>query len=317
MMVYHPPADKAIVPKRRFALPALSTWWRRPQSRLVEPGSRSDDLEHGQRDLPTKGDLPTKVAAAPPAAQWREQTNQFVPQDFLYGVTVAQCSEEIRQGFLRKVYGLISAQLLVTFLMCVWFMFHVPTRFFVVSHPYMTGFSGLSSIVFLVMCWWYKDKHPVNLGMLGCFTLAIAYNVAFTCAAYMQSGLGYIVLQAFVLTAVITVSLTLFTLHSKRDFSFLGAGLFAGLMALLVGLLLCWLLSLIFGYTAWLSFITFLLSLGGAALFSLYIVFDTWMITHRMTPDMFIPAAIDIYLDIINLFLNLLRVLAYLCECQT
>ena len=49
---------------------------------------------------------------------------------------------------------------------------------------------------------------------------------------------------------------------------------------------------------------------AGAVLFSLYIVFDVHMISRRMSPDDYIPAAIELYLDIANLFLHLLRILA-------
>ena len=49
---------------------------------------------------------------------------------------------------------------------------------------------------------------------------------------------------------------------------------------------------------------------GGAGLFSLYIVYDVYMISMRTSPDDYIPAAIELYLDIANLFLHILRILA-------
>ena len=49
---------------------------------------------------------------------------------------------------------------------------------------------------------------------------------------------------------------------------------------------------------------------GGAALFSLYIVYDVYMISKRTSPDDYVPAAIELYLDIANLFLHILRILA-------
>jgi len=52
------------------------------------------------------------------------------------------------------------------------------------------------------------------------------------------------------------------------------------------------------------------LSVAGAAIFSLYIVFDVYMISRRLSPDEYISAAISLYLDILNLFLHLLRILA-------
>ena len=51
------------------------------------------------------------------------------------------------------------------------------------------------------------------------------------------------------------------------------------------------------------------LSVGGAAIFSLYIVYDVHMISKRLSPDEYVLGAITLYLDIINLFIRLLRLL--------
>ena len=40
---------------------------------------------------------------------------------------------------------------------------------------------------------------------------------------------------------------------------------------------------------------------GGTLLFSGYVVFDTYMINNRLSPDEYIMAAISLYLDFINL----------------
>ena len=52
------------------------------------------------------------------------------------------------------------------------------------------------------------------------------------------------------------------------------------------------------------------ISIGGALLFCLFIVFDTQLIMHTLSPEEYILATINIYLDIINLFLHILRALA-------
>lgn len=52
------------------------------------------------------------------------------------------------------------------------------------------------------------------------------------------------------------------------------------------------------------------ISVGGAILFCLFIVFDTQAIMHNLSPEEYILATINLYLDIINLFLHILRALA-------
>mmetsp|Transcript_85628 Transcript_85628/g.228325 ORF Transcript_85628/g.228325 Transcript_85628/m.228325 type:complete len:236 (+) Transcript_85628:335-1042(+) len=103
-----------------------------------------------------------------------------------------------------------------------------------------------------------------------------------------QSGVNAVMI-AVCITSAIFVSLTLFTFQSKWDFSFLGAGLFAALSALMF-----WgFLMFIFGSN---SFVRYLYSLAGTLIFSLYIVYDTWKVCKVYTPDDYIEAAIDLYL---------------------
>ena len=52
--------------------------------------------------------------------------------------------------------------------------------------------------------------------------------------------------------------------------------------------------------------------LVGSLIFSGYILYDTSMIMHCYGPDDYVMAAIQLYLDIINLFLYLLELLRML-----
>jgi FtsH-binding integral membrane protein len=53
----------------------------------------------------------------------------------------------------------------------------------------------------------------------------------------------------------------------------------------------------------------FIVALGSAFLFSAYIVYDTQQILKRASPEEYILASVELYLDIINLFLSVLRIL--------
>jgi FtsH-binding integral membrane protein len=50
-------------------------------------------------------------------------------------------------------------------------------------------------------------------------------------------------------------------------------------------------------------------SLGGAFLFCLFIIFDTQMLMKTLSAEEYILATINLYLDIVNLFLYILRIL--------
>ncbi|KAH7717170.1 Protein TMBI-4 [Aphelenchoides avenae] len=55
--------------------------------------------------------------------------------------------------------------------------------------------------------------------------------------------------------------------------------------------------------------VNFVMSLLGAALFSVYLVFDIDMIIHGFSEEEYIVACICIYMDIIGLFLRILQIL--------
>jgi FtsH-binding integral membrane protein len=175
-------------------------------------------------------------------------------------------------------------------------------REFVIHTPSLNLLSFFTTFGFLIACHVNKDLHPTNLYCLAGFTLSIASSIGTVCAIYYARGLGLVVLEALALTASVTCGLTVYTLRSKRDVSFMGAGLGASLWVLILGGLVATLTgsaSLHFG-----------MAVAGAVIFSLYIVFDVFMISRRLSPDDYIPAAIELYLDIANLFLHLLRILA-------
>lgn len=192
----------------------------------------------------------------------------------------------------------------MTVAVATFFMLHDATRAFVTSNPPLFYAALFLPIPFLFALQCYRNSHPRNLQILSAFTLCEAYTLGVICAMYYERGWGVIVLQALVLTAAVFVALTAYTLTTKRDFSFLGAGLFAGLVILLV-----WsLMNMIFHF----AFGRMVFSLFGAVLFSGYILYDTSQIIHNLTPDDYVEGAINLYLDIINLFLYLLEILRML-----
>jgi len=240
-----------------------------------------------------------------PAQAWpshHEGKQQRIPDFEDFDNTAANCEAYVRHGFLRKVFGLVAVQLLATVAVCGLFMFSDPVRSFVLHTPALQLVSFAATFGFLIACHIYKDSHPTNLYCLAGFTLGIASTIGTVCALYYANGMGFIVFQALALTASVTAGLTVYALRSKQDFSYMGAGLGASLWVLILG-------GLVAGLTGSAT-MHFGLAVAGAVIFSLYIIFDVYMISRRLSPDDYIPAAIELYLDIANLFLHLLRILA-------
>lgn len=112
-----------------------------------------------------------------------------------------------------------------------------------------------------------------------------------------------LVSAAFLATTVIFGSLSLYAARSKRDFSFLGGFLFAGT----IGLILIGLVSLFidFGSTTYL-----LISIVGILIFSGWVLYDVGQYRDGVHPEEVPLAALNLYLNFINLFLYILRFIA-------
>lgn len=59
----------------------------------------------------------------------------------------------------------------------------------------------------------------------------------------------------------------------------------------------------------WSETLEFVLSIGGALVFCGFIIFDTHMIMHKLSPEEYIMASVNLYLDFINLFIYILRIM--------
>ncbi|XP_006650725.1 protein LIFEGUARD 2-like [Oryza brachyantha] len=213
-------------------------------------------------------------------------------------------SPDLRWALIHKIYVILSVQIAMTAAVAA---FVVKVRG--VSEFFVSSKAGLALYIFLlvlpliVLCplRYYHQKHPVNLLLLGVFTVAISFAVGMTCA-YTS---GKVIFEAAILTAVVVISLTAYTFWAAKrghDFNFLGPFLFSAVMVLI-------LFSLIQVFFP-LGKISEMIYGGLASLvFSGYIIYDTDNIIKRYTYDEYVWAAVSLYLDVINLFLSLLRVL--------
>ncbi|KAM8803001.1 protein lifeguard 4 [Rhynchonycteris naso] len=220
-----------------------------------------------------------------------------IEDDFNYGSCVASASVHIRMAFLRKVYSILSLQVLLTTVTCAFFLYFESVRTFVHESPALILVFAVGSLALILALTLNRHKHPLNLYLLFGFTLLEALSVAFVVTFYDV----YIILQAFVLTTAVFFGLTLYTLQSKKDFSRFGAGLFAVLWILCLSGILR-----LFFYSETLELVV---AAAGALLFCGFIIYDTHSMMHRLSPEEYVLAAINLYLDIINLFLHLLRFL--------
>ncbi|KAF5191196.1 Lifeguard-like protein [Thalictrum thalictroides] len=212
-------------------------------------------------------------------------------------------SPELRWAFIRKIYTILSLQLILTIVVAsIVVTIHPISNFFVSSTAGLVVYIGIIFLPLIVLiplsC--YYQRHPVNLLLLTVFTAGLSLAVGLTCA--FTSGKA--ILEAAILTAVMVITLTLYTFWAARrghDFNFLGPFLSGALMVLIIFSLIQ-----IFFPLGKISTMIY----GGVAsiIFCGYIVYDTDNLIKRYSYDEYIWASVSLYLDIINLFLHLLTI---------
>ncbi|GFZ13598.1 bax inhibitor-1 family protein [Actinidia rufa] len=218
-------------------------------------------------------------------------------------------SPELRWAFIRKIYSILSIQLLLT-VRRRRLRRHLPPYLGLLHHHrrrlgclHRSRLDALYWYFLNYLLWpmyYYHQRHPVNYILLGVFTVSIAFAVGLSCAFTSQK----VILEAVILTTGVVVSLTLYTFWAARrghDFNFLGPFLVGSLFVLiLASLIQCFFplsrsFSVIYGVLA-------------SIIFCGYIIYDTDNLIKRHPYDEYIWASVSLYLDIINLFLALLTI---------
>ncbi|XP_072821125.1 protein lifeguard 2 isoform X1 [Vicugna pacos] len=210
----------------------------------------------------------------------------------------------VRRAFIVKVFLLLSVQLLVTGAIISMFIFCQALRNWVIKNAWFTyALLPVFFVVFFVLacCGKLRRQVPANYILLGLFTILQGLMLGTVSVFYNAEE----VLWATGTTALVTLSLTLFALQTKWDFTLLNGMLFALLFVLVIyGILL------IFIRSYWLH----LLYAGlGTVVFSLYLVMDVQLMVggrhhhSNLDPEEYVFAALNIYMDIINLFLFILQ----------
>ena len=132
--------------------------------------------------------------------------------------------------------------------------------------------------------------------------IPIGLVMSISISAYVKEGMGDLIPPAVLVTAAVTTIMIGLSIAFPNFFSKLGRILFSSLVALIIIEIVA-----IFLFPGALHLIAW----AGAGLFSMYIGYDFWKAQeYPKTIDNAVDSAIDIYLDIINLFLYILDILS-------
>jgi FtsH-binding integral membrane protein len=204
---------------------------------------------------------------------------------------------EERATLVRRTYTLVLVSVLVTMVGASFALSQPRLLQAVAAHPFIAFFCSLAPLLLATR---KKAEFPMNIGLVLLFNFVMGVIIAPALYFYGRQQPGLIG-QAAILTLGAFGMLTLYAFVSRRDFSAWGSFLVVGLWVLI--------LTSILNYFVgngradiWLASVTVLL-------FSGLLVFDTWRLRNVYGPDEYIGAAVQIYLDLLNIFMAVLRVL--------
>lgn len=202
-----------------------------------------------------------------------------------------------RATLVRRTYALVFASVLVTIAGVALGLSQPALRQAVQDHWFI---SFLCILAPLFLAHRMAHSFPANIGLVGLFAFAEGVFLSPLIFIYGERQPG-IVGQAAVLTGSTFAVLTLYATLSRRDFSAWGGFFTVGLWVLLGALVLN-----IFFHSPiaelWIAAV-------GVLVMSGLLIFDTWRLRNVFGPDDYVVAAVSIYLDLLNLFLFILRLL--------
>ena len=214
--------------------------------------------------------------------------------------------ERLRRGFVKKVYGILSLQLILTTLIASPFVLadEYKVRQFVFFNAWLFYLCLVLNVAIMLLFSCVPRlmrEVPVNYGLVLLFTVAEGISLGFISSFYSTAS----VVMAFALVTAVSIALSVYAATSKSDFT---KSAFPYLLAVSVVMMGAGLMLMLFPSQIGMSVYAAI----GALLFSAYLVFDTQMILggkNRMqfSLDDYVPAAISLYLDIVSLFIYLLQ----------
>ncbi len=214
--------------------------------------------------------------------------------------TLANAQEGEQTGSLiSKVMGLLATSFLFAFIGTLIGMFVIPLN-------YGGGYwvVAIGGFVVLILLNFNINTRGLNLFLLFLFTLLEGLALAPLLNLYLQTANGGLILaEAFLLTAITSLSLSVYAWITKRNFNRLGGILFMGVILLIVAMLI----GIFFQSTIF----SLVISVLGVGIFSAYILYYVQRAKYLAdTMPNAIGLTVSLFITLLNLFLFILRILS-------
>ena len=237
-----------------------------------------------------------------PAEQQAQQQGTISP-------VASLADRHSRLGFVRKVYSTLGVQLLVTCAAVAYIGSSREAALFLMYSPLGKALTTVSMLVgmgmpiVLSLNERLRKTFPQNVLALGAFTFAEALLIGLVASAYSFKSVALGLFQ----TGTIVAGLTAYSFQPNPKYDLTASG------QTLATIMLVFFMTMLANIFLRMPALDLLISGAGAALMSVFIVHDTQLIVggkrqkFRLEKDEYIMGALALYIDIINLFMFLLR----------
>lgn len=218
--------------------------------------------------------------------------------------------KEIRRAFVSKVYSILAVQLTATAILIGLFIFNSSVKAYF-SHSQGWALVGLLFMIVPYVVFICSESArrttPNNFILLALLTAGYGFEAAVISCRYDVTT----VMSAFLATGLSCCLIAIIANSKKFDITNCGWTLFfLGVGHLLITILLI----PIFVLSGKAQLGSMLLAVAGALIVSLYLMFDIQLIMGgkkcELSPEEYIFGAIMLYVDIIQLFLFMLRIMS-------
>ena len=216
-----------------------------------------------------------------------------------------EIDKEIRSNFIFKVYVLLLCQLLIAVIMITFSLYSESFQYVLlhVRAVYIMFFI-IAALTFIGPNFFPKilKLHPYNYIYLFTFTISYDYIICEQTCKYTPIT----VMMALILTFITVATLTLYAKHSKKDFTILGGTFFVSMNLFVIGNMITYIIGA--------QYSSYVVICCCCIVFSTYIIYDTQLIIgdggERFSEDDYILATMLLYIDIINLFVQMLKLIS-------
>eukprot|EP00193_Tetraselmis_chui_P019506 CAMPEP_0177773396 /NCGR_PEP_ID=MMETSP0491_2-20121128/12843_1 /TAXON_ID=63592 /ORGANISM="Tetraselmis chuii, Strain PLY429" /LENGTH=327 /DNA_ID=CAMNT_0019291489 /DNA_START=121 /DNA_END=1104 /DNA_ORIENTATION=- len=241
----------------------------------------------------------------PPPARFDDEEDKYAR------MAVDFANQKVRKGFAAKVFSIVLCQLIVTTAITLIFMLVPEVTSYVQQNTWVLWTSYALMIVFMlvIICGGeIRKKWPTNMILLSLFTIVMSVFVACNTVYYTAPEVG----MAFGITCGMVLGIVIFALMPCIDFTMCGGVMVALSFTLLFAIIISFFVNIFCGSSCYRTTGLVIASIA-VFVFSIYLLYDIQLVMggKRMaiSPDEYIVAALNIYMDIIMIFLYILQII--------